>query len=332
MRQDAKLDFRTSARLVARDYLLPILKSLILVAVVTVGLMILDYFYALRHVSIIYLIPVIIAATKLGVVAAIVAAVGGIGASAFFFYPPIYSFHVADPQQLIELPLFILVAIVTGHLANSLRRQADLARRRESEVQDLYAFSRRLAAAHTASDIYTAIREHLAAMIGRRTILLETPPRGGVGATLPDAAAVPEQVTRETEAMAGAGKDGRNGSVVRDGEGHAWLVRPVSANSADFGVLAIDLGPQAGEAADAIKERVDTVLADATATLEHLDLGHAISDAAASETEALRDALIVRVAPIAHAAGFDPRRRDGDQSGAGQSQRCPARLARRHPA
>ena len=293
MRQDAKLDFRTSARLVARDYLLPILKSLILVAVVTVGLMILDYFYALRHVSIIYLIPVIIAATKLGVVAAIVAAVGGIGASAFFFYPPIYSFHVADPQQLIELPLFILVAIVTGHLANSLRRQADLARRRESEVQDLYAFSRRLAAAHTASDIYTAIREHLAAMIGRRTILLETPPRGGVGATLPDAAAVPEQVKRETEAMAGAGKDGRNGSVVRDGEGHAWLVRPVSANSADFGVLAIDLGPQAGEAADAIKERVDTVLADATATLEHLDLGHAISDARVrSETEALRDALI----------------------------------------
>jgi two-component system sensor histidine kinase KdpD len=293
MWQHAKLDFRTSARLVARDYLLPILKSLILVALVTVGLMILDYFYVLRHVSIIYLIPVIIAATKLGVLPAIVAAVGGIGASAFFFYPPIYSFHVADPQQLIELPLFILVAIVTGHLANSLRRQADLARRRESEVHDLYAFSRRLAAAHTASDIYTAIREHLAAMIGRRTILLETSPRGGVGATLPDAAAVPEQVKRETEAVASAGKDGRSGSVVRDGEGHVWLVRPVSAKSADFGMLAIDLGPQAGEAADAIKERVDTVLADATATLEHLDLGRAISDARVrSETEALRDALI----------------------------------------
>ena len=45
--------------------------------------------------------------------------------------------------------------------------------------------------------------------------------------------------------------------------------------------------------ADAIRERVDTVLDDARTTLEHLDLGQAISDARVrSETEALRDALI----------------------------------------
>src|SRR6266851_4220088 len=293
MRQDTDQDRRISAWQLMQGGLLPVLKSLLLVAVTTIGLLILDHFFALRHVTLVYLVPVVIAATKLGIVPAVIAAIAGCGATAFLFYPPIYSFLVEDPQHLIELPLFVFVAIVTGHLATNLRRQAELARRRETEVHDLYAFSRRLAAAHTASDIYTAIREHLAAMIGRRTILLETPPRGGVGATLPDAAAVPEQVKRETEAVAGAGTDGRNGSVVRDGEGHAWLVRPVSAKSADFGVLAIDLGRQAGEAADAVKQRVDAVLGDATATLEHLDLGRAISDARVrSETDALRDALI----------------------------------------
>jgi two-component system, OmpR family, sensor histidine kinase KdpD len=67
----------------------------------------------------------------------------------------------------------------------------------------------------------------------------------------------------------------------------------VSAKAGDFGVLAIDLGQQAGKMADAVRERVDAVLADATATLEHLDLGQALSDARVrSETEALRDALI----------------------------------------
>ena len=198
-----------------------------------------------------------------------------------------------DPQHLIELPLFVFVAVVTGHLATDLRRQADLARRRETEVQDLYAFSCRLAAAHTAGDIYTAIREHLASIIGRRTILFETAPRGGLGATLSNEERVPESVRRETEAVIGRRKDSRSDSVVDDGEGHLWLVRPVAGKAEDFGVLAIDLGEQAGAKADAIRERVDNVLNDARTTLEHLNLGQAISDARVrSETEALRDALI----------------------------------------
>jgi len=162
-----------------------LLTSLTLVAVTTVALLILDQFFALRHVTLVYLVPVVIAATKLGIGPAVIAAVAGVGASAFFFYPPIYSFLVEDPQHVIELPLFVFVAIVTGHLASSLRRQADLARRRETEVHDLYAFSRRLAAAHTPNDIYTAIREHLASIIGRRTILFETAPPGVPGAACP---------------------------------------------------------------------------------------------------------------------------------------------------
>jgi two-component system, OmpR family, sensor histidine kinase KdpD len=275
----------------AVDRALLILKSLVLVAVTTVGLLILDHFFALRHVTLVYLVPVVIAATKLGIIPAVIAAIAGCGATAFFFYPPIYSLLVEDPQHLIELPLFVFVAIVTGHLATNLRRQADLARRRETEVHGLYAFSRRLAAAHTAGDIYTAIREHVAATIGRRTILFETAPRGGLGATLPGEEKVPDEVKRETEAVV-AGRTVAE-SVVDDGEGHVWLVRPVSGKGGDFGVLAIDLGRRAGEAADVVKQRVDAVLGDATATLEHLNLDQAIGEARVrSETESLRDALI----------------------------------------
>jgi len=283
-------DHSVSAWELAQDRALLILKSLLLVAVTTVGLLILDRFFALRHVTLVYLVPVIIAATKLGIMPAVIAALAGCGATAFLFYPPIYSFLVEDPQHLIELPLFVFVAIVTGHLATNLRRQADLARRRETEVHGLYAFSRRLAAAHTAGDIYTAIREHVAAIIGRRTVLFEAAPRGGVGATLSGEERVPDEVKRESEAAVAGGK---GGGVVSDGEGHAWLVRPVSGKGGDFGVLAIDLGRRAGPDAEAVKQRVDAVLGDATATLEHLNLDQAISEARLrSETEGLRDALI----------------------------------------
>jgi two-component system, OmpR family, sensor histidine kinase KdpD len=289
MRQDSNQDRQASVRDRIQRHTLAVLKSLVLVGITTIVLLILDQFFALRHVTLVYLVPVVIAATKLGIVPAVFAAIASIGASAFFFYPPIYSFLVQDPQHLIELALFVFVAIVTGHLATNLRRQADLARRRETEVYDLYAFSRRLAAAHTAGDIHTAIREHLASIIGHRTILLETTPRGGVGATSNERK-VPEPVSRATEAL--VRNRSSNGSVVDD-EGHVWLVRKVSGKTGDFGVLAIDLGQQAGRSTNAIRERVDTVLADATTTLEHLDLGQAIADARVrSETEALRDALI----------------------------------------
>ena len=284
---------RRSVRRRIRDHVAGVIKSLVLVGVTTIGLLILDHFFALRHVTLVYLVPVVIAATKLGITPAVVAAIAGGGASAFFFYPPIYSFLVEDPQHLIELPLFVFVAIVTGHLATNLRRQAELARRRETEVHDLYAFSRRLAAAHTASDIYTAIREHLAAIIGRRTILFETAPRGAIGATLSDQTKVPELVKRATEALAAGRKGHESGTVADDGEGHAWLLRKVSGKTGDFGVLAIDVGQRGGETADAIMERVDAVLGDATATLERLDLDQAIGEARVrSETEALREALI----------------------------------------
>jgi len=160
-------------------------------------------------------------------------------------------------------------------------------------VRELYTFSRRLLAAHTTSDIYTAIREHLASITGYRTILFEIVARGGGGATLYTEGPVPEQVKRAAEFLVEGHKGSGKGSVVEDSEGRVWLVRSIPGKGGDFGVLAIDLGLQAGKISDTIRERIESVLADATATLERLDLAHALNDARVrSETEALRDALI----------------------------------------
>ena len=160
-------------------------------------------------------------------------------------------------------------------------------------MRELYTFSRRLLAAHTTSDIYTAIREHLASITGYRTILFEIVARGGGGATLYTEGPVPEQVKRAAEFLVEGHKGSGKGSVVEDSEGRVWLVRSIPGKGGDFGVLAIDLGLQAGKISDTIRERIESVLADATATLERLDLAHALNDARVrSETEALRDALI----------------------------------------
>src|SRR5262249_14321279 len=293
MRQDSYQVRQASVRRRLRDDALSVLKPLLLVGVTTIALLIVEQFFSLRHLILVYLVPVAIAAMNLGMVPAVIAAIASAAATIFFFYPPIYSFLVEDPQHLIELLLFGFVAIVTGLLAANLRRHADLARRRENEVRELYAFSRRLVAAHTTSDIYTAIREHLASITGYRTILFEIVARGGGCATWSNEEGVPEKVKRAAELVGEGGKGSGKVRVVEDGEGRVWLVRAISEKAGDFGVLAVDFGPQSGKIIDTIRKRIDTILADATVTLERLDLAHALSDARLrSETEALRDALI----------------------------------------
>ena len=66
--------------------MLPVFKSLVLVGVTTVGLLILDQFLALRHVTLVYLVPVVIAATKLGIVPAVIAAIAGALSSTTAFF------------------------------------------------------------------------------------------------------------------------------------------------------------------------------------------------------------------------------------------------------
>jgi two-component system sensor histidine kinase KdpD len=76
------------------------------------------------------------------------------------------------------------------------------------------------------------------------------------------------------------------------GDGRAWLVRPVSVNTADFGVIAVDLGRKTDNLED-LRTRVVAVINDAASSLERLGLARTIADARMrAETEQFREALI----------------------------------------
>ena len=158
----------------ARKQLPAIVITLGLVAGLTAILFLLVWESGLAHGSVMYLIPVVIAATRWGIVPALVAAVCGVFASAYFFYPPAYSFRIKDPQEVIDLVLFIFVAVAVSQLATRLKRQLEMARQREIDLRDLYAFSRRLAVAFDVSDIHAAIEDHLASIMQRNVVLFST--------------------------------------------------------------------------------------------------------------------------------------------------------------
>ncbi len=270
-----------------------ILLTLVMVAVVTVFVYFIIVETGLGHGSVVYLIPVVIAATRFGIVAAIVAAICGVLASAFFFYPPLYSFRIADPHEVLNLILFIFVAVVVSQLATRLKRQLETARQREIDLRDLYAFSRRLAVAFDVSDIHAAIEDHLATVMQRKVVLFASAREASASSGRRAGVTVPSAVLAEVVEVASGRRDANSGVTVTADSGDIWLIRAVSPKSSEFGVIAINLGGESQEGADELRIRVDAVLADATATLERLGVAHAISEARMrSQTDQLREALI----------------------------------------
>jgi two-component system sensor histidine kinase KdpD len=87
------------------------------------------------------------------------------------------------------------------------------------------------------------------------------------------------------------GGDRSKGLVVNE-RGSAWLVRPVSVNAADFGVIAVDLGRRS-ESLEDLRARVVALISDAGLSLERLGLARTIAEARTrAETEQFREALI----------------------------------------
>lgn len=264
-----------------------------LVGVLTIALFSMVWELGLEHGSVVYLLPVVIAATRWGIVSAIVAAVCGVLASAFFFYPPLYSFRITNPQEVINLILFIFVAVVVSQLATRLKRQLEMARQREIDLRDLYAFSRRLAVAFDVSDIHAAIEDHLATIMQRKVVLFASARDASGSSGRRAGVTVPEAVLTQVVEVASSRRDANSGVTVTAESGDVWLIRAVSPKSSEFGVIAIDLGREPQESSDELRIRVDAVLADATATLERLGVAHAISEARMrAQTDQLREALI----------------------------------------
>jgi two-component system sensor histidine kinase KdpD len=271
---------------------LGIVGALAMVAAVTLILEVLRRFLDLPPVVITYLIPVLFAAIRWGFMAAIAATVAGAASAAFFFYKPTHTFYVEDPARRLGLFLFAIVALGSVYLATRMRRESEIARRREKEIGDLYAFSRRLAGGHSTADIFDAIENHLSTVVGRRVALFE--PRDPTKRSGPhDQNDVPPVVRANVSDVMSGHADEASGRAVVDEQGSLWLVRAVSAKTPDLGVVAIDLGEQTPESEREIRARIEAVLYDAASTIEKIGLAHALAEVRMrAESERFRDALI----------------------------------------
>ncbi len=110
--------------------------ALAAVAVAAGTAMLLQQFLALRDPALVFLVGVLCAALLCGLGPSIVAAVTSLLVYDFFFVDPLYTLRVTEPQDLLSLIVFLVVAVLTSNLTTRARDQAAAARRRDVALEE----------------------------------------------------------------------------------------------------------------------------------------------------------------------------------------------------
>jgi two-component system sensor histidine kinase KdpD len=129
----------------------------------------------IRDASPVYLAIVVIVGAVVGTAAAIGTGIGAFLVFDFLFTEPRYSFAVHDPQEWLDLVLFLVVAVVVGRLAAAGTERGREATRRADVAGALFHVSRQLAVAPSTASAAADVVARLASegALGRVTIVVD---------------------------------------------------------------------------------------------------------------------------------------------------------------
>jgi K+-sensing histidine kinase KdpD len=92
----------------------PVVMSVVAVLVTTVILLAVDFYLATQHLILGYLLPTLFVAIYYGSTLAVLSSFACGLASAYFLFPPKFSFYIADRVHIAELGFFLLLATIAS--------------------------------------------------------------------------------------------------------------------------------------------------------------------------------------------------------------------------
>ena len=116
-----------------RRWITPIAVSLVLVALTTVILWLLQPQLNQQHLIFIYLVPTSLVAIRYGNIFAMCVTIASSFLAAFLLYAPYFSFLVESKLDLLELALFCLLALLASQVVSGFASDGEVARRRQRE-------------------------------------------------------------------------------------------------------------------------------------------------------------------------------------------------------
>ncbi len=257
--------------------------------------MLLRQVLGLTSIALVLLLGVLASAVAYGLAASLLACLLGVLAYNFFFLPPLYTFTIADPENIVTLAVFAAVAIVASNLTARMRSQTVTARARAKTTDELYQFSRKLAAAASLDDVLWATVHQVALMLDVRVVLLLPGPDGlAVQAGFP-----PEDTLDEGDLAAARwawehDRPAGRGSDTLPGGKRLFL--PMHTGRGPTGVFGIDRD-EPGPLLTPDGQRLLNALSDQAAlAVERVNLVRDVDQARLqAETDRLRSALLTSI-------------------------------------
>ena len=193
---------------------------------------------SITNIGLLYLIPVMIAATRYGLRTGIVTGLVCSLAYNFFFIPPLHTFTIQNPENIVTVLVLLGVAVVGSQLAARVREQALLAQRSAAQNSSLAGFAKLL----TGVRSHVELAQLLCAEVGRlfevRAALLIRGPDG-----LDLVAAVPPENSLETIELAAAQWALDTNTAAGQGSdtltASEWLFQPIAAGGRAHAVLGL---------------------------------------------------------------------------------------------
>lgn len=111
----------------------------------------------LANFTMIFLLLVLIIAITRGTLPAFLTAFASFTCINYFFVQPYYTLIVADPREVLDLVVFLIVAAVAGRLGANVRQQAAVAQQSAREQALLYRMTRTFNQISTQQEIFDAL-------------------------------------------------------------------------------------------------------------------------------------------------------------------------------
>jgi two-component system, OmpR family, sensor histidine kinase KdpD len=271
------------------------LESVLYSAVALAAGFALKRYFGITNVGLVFLFAILASAMRFGLWPALLASVVIVAAFNFLFIPPLYTFTIADPDHVVVLITFAIVALITSNLTARMRAQALVARERATVTESLYQFSAKLTSVYALDDLLWATAFQMAQMLKVRVVIL-LPENGRLQVR---AGYPPDDVLDESEIAAAdwvwqhATPAGRGADSL---PGAKRLYLPMRTGRGAVGVIGLD-NDKSGPLLTPDQRRLFDALADQAAlAIERVKLADDIEKSRlAAETEKLRGALLTSI-------------------------------------
>ena len=273
----------------------PYLLSLVVVAISLGVGEVVEPWFGLENVDLVFMTGIVAVAARFGLWPSLLASVVASLCYNFFFLPPIYTFTIADPTNVLAFFFFIVMAIIVSNVAARVRTQAVTAMARARTTESLYAFSRKLAGVGTLDDVLWATAYQAALMLKVRVVLLL--PREGTIAVA--AGYPPEDVLDEADLAAAKWAWQNNRPAGRGADtlpGAKRLFLPMRTGRGPIGVIGIDSDKPGPLLTPDERRLLDALIDQSALAIERVHLVEDMDRVKRTvETERLRSALLTSI-------------------------------------